>query len=146
MKRFMVKTILLMAALFICVIYGMEVAKQNMMNMVGETQNHTLSLAEQLSKPLPTPSSGTRSSTASSSNSQSSSSKKSSATNQMAGSANANGHTDELTQRIKKLQTIQDFNPYGSLGEGLSNSFKKTFSTGMTATTNLFDQIINHVF
>lgn len=156
MKHFFLKTLILSIALFVSVIYGMETAKQNMMNMVGQTSKPTLNVVSQLSKPLPTPSltgTGTSSShgvgnqtSSSSAVNQSTGASQSSDTSAQQSASGSSNSTDDLTQRIQKLQTIQDFNPYSSLGESLSSGLQVTFTQGMNATSTLFDQLIKHVF
>lgn len=137
MKQFVMKTTLLIIALTVCVLYGMEVAKHNMMNMLGQTSKQS-GIVSQLKEPLPKP---TLSGTSDSSTTQ---------TNQSSGTSVSKAQTtntsDDLSERINKLNTIKTFNPYGSLGQSLSNGLQTTFLHGMTATTSLFNQLIEHVF
>ncbi|WEG14217.1 DUF3679 domain-containing protein [Pullulanibacillus sp. KACC 23026] len=142
MKPFVIKTTLLMIALLVCVLYGMEVAKHNMLNMVGQTSKQS-GVVSQLKEPLPKP---TLSGTSDSSAKQTNSTDGNTAVAKKQETTQASSSSDELSERIKKLNTIQTFNPYGSLGQSLSNGLQTSFSHGMTAATSLFNQLIDHVF
>lgn len=142
MKHFFTKTLLLMIALFLCVMYGMEVAKHNMMTMVGQKTEAGAGILSDLKTPLVKPST----STAQSNQKSSQTSKGQSQSSNEVQKQTASTSTDELQARINKLNTIQTFNPYSSLGERLSSGLQVTFLHGMTATSSLFNHLLQQVF
>jgi hypothetical protein len=136
MKSFLIKTVILITVLFLCVIYGMEMAKHSMSEMEGSGKSGVKSLVAQLAEPIASPD---QQKTAVSLFSQT----ESTPTNESAAPAPA---SNNMKQRIKKMETIQDFNPYTSLGESLSNGLQVAFSSGMSTTTNLFGHLVKHIF
>jgi hypothetical protein len=135
MKSFLIKTLILITVLFLCVIYGMEMAKHSMMEMEGKGTSGAKSLVAQLAEPLvPTQQKAEPNSTTTSSKTTKSQ------------SASTAKPADSMSGRIKKMETIQDFNPYSSLGESLSNGLQVAFSSGMSTTTNLFGHLVKHIF
>lgn len=149
MKHFFIKTLLLMAALLLCVVYGMEVAKHNMMTMVGQAADQKSGLVSNLKTPIVSPSPSATSSSHASTKTNQSTTNKSTSTQSASATTSSNQKAtggDDLDARIKKLNTIQTFNPYSSLGESLSNGLQTTFAHGMAATSSLFNHLLEHVF
>ncbi|HSU80571.1 MAG TPA: DUF3679 domain-containing protein [Candidatus Angelobacter sp.] len=135
MKSFLIKTIILITVLFLCVIYGMEMAKHSMSEMEGSGKSGAKSLVAQLAEPLVSPDQKT----ASTNTAPLANEKKSPSVSPIE-------KNDSMSTRIQRMETIQDFNPYSSLGESLSNGLQVAFSSGMATTTNLFGHLVKHIF
>jgi hypothetical protein len=133
MKSFLIKTIILITVLFLCVIYGMEMAKHSMSEMEGQGTSGAKSLVSQLAEPLVPPQ-------------QQAASANTTSSPEATKTASSAKPADSMSGRIKKMETIQDFNPYSSLGESLSNGLQIAFSSGMSTTTNLFGHLVKHIF
>lgn len=120
MPRFFVKTAILISVLFVCVIAGMVIAKESMVDMGAEaTQKHELlnfeleefggGTPQKINREISTTTSKT------------------------------------LDERLKELEKINGFNAYSGLGETFSNGVKNIFDKGLDAASTMFGKIIHVV-
>jgi len=120
MQRFILKTALLCALLGCAVLYGMETAKQGMIDMRGLNSPQ----AEKTSFHFNIPGLADR------------------------GAPSADGKTsakaeDNIEARVQKLDEIQRFNPFSIAGEKIGDGLSGIFRHGIQAAASLFNAIVN---
>lgn len=128
-KRFFLKSALLITLLFCAVLYGMDLAKQGMMKMEGTQTSHSTS-------PLNfdhIPGLG---------NNQPEKAQKQESAN-AATATKAEPQTDDLSSRITKLDQIHSFNPYSAMGDKLSDGVSSVFEHGIQATASVLGHLLN---
>ena len=132
MKKFVIKTILLIAMLCAALLYGIEVAKNHMMEMKGVSSESSALLDFNIPE---------LSSHPAESNKKVSEKAVESASNQkLATSSSSKPQTIE--ERVERLNKIDTFNPFSALGDQVGKGVSGVFKRGMEATTNMFEGII----
>ncbi|MGV3487543.1 MAG: DUF3679 domain-containing protein [Tuberibacillus sp.] len=132
MRRFFLKTALLIALLFCAVLYGMDVAKQGMMKMEGgDTKAQTSSLFD---FNIPGLGAGSKKENVNQAEAA-----------ELSPDANAKNEAkpDDMESRLSKLDDINSFNPYSAMGDKLSNGISSVFEKGISAAATLVNQLLN---
>lgn len=117
MRRFLLKTVLLMAALFCVMLYGMTIAKKGIVEMKGvPKQTETTSSLWHFNIPEL-------------------------AGNQTDDGENNINNTEELDVRLTKLKEVERFNPYTALSGKLSQGVSAIFKQGIDMAASVLDRI-----
>lgn len=115
MKMFMIKTLGLVAILLFAVLYGMVVAKNNMIHMdtVKQTQpKQTLNFNIQFPK-----------------------------SNQKQPVVK----TQTIQEKAQKLEKIKTYNPYAALGDSFSGLMQNIMRKGITGTSSMLQHAMNTI-
>lgn len=115
MKLFMIKSISLITVLIFAIIFGMVIAKNNMVHMQGIHQQQPKALLN-LDINFPKPNE-----------------------NQPV----VKGQS--IDDKVAKLEKIKTFNPYAKMGNGFSNFVQSTLRKGINYTTEEIIQVVHTV-
>ncbi|MFC7393291.1 DUF3679 domain-containing protein [Scopulibacillus cellulosilyticus] len=117
MKKFFIKTVILMSLLFLCVLYGMVTAKHGMTDLKGLNVPNDNEKPFSLNIDFP----------------------------KTMDQVKTSKNSPSIEERAEHLKDIKSFNPYSSLGNTMSNSMSDVFRKGMSMTANMVNQVVHAV-